>query len=333
MTMPEAPQHLPGELMLADMNDSPAVVEALVPRVAALLAGQAIPERPWARVVFSARGSSENACLIAESRFPLSARAAVSVVSPSVLAHGDLPQDMTDWLVFAVSQSGKTPEVCTAADRVRSRGAFVVAITNEAASPLAHAADLAVALGAGAERVIAATKTVVAQTVALLMLTEALGTTRDAHLDWESVPEIIRQALDQAITFPKCRIVAIVGRGSTIGVAREGALKVMETSGAVVYGGSAYDFVHGPTAILNSETSVVALSATPAGQGDVAPLVAAAEQRGAELVVWGATPQGPMEFEPVRLLVLVQRLAHHNALIGGGDPDDPRGLSKVTVTL
>lgn len=318
--------------MLADMSDSPAVVEELIPRVTELLIEHAIPERSWSRVVFSARGSSEHACLIAESRIPLSARTAVSVVSPSVLAHGDLPHDMTDWLVFAVSQSGKTPEVCTAAERVRGRGAFVIAITNDATSPLAEAADLALALGAGAERVIAATKTVVAQTVALLMLTEALVPERDADSQWELVPEVIRAALDEPITYPTRNVAAIVGRGSTIGVAREGALKVMETSGAVVYGGSAYDFVHGPTAILNPDTSVVALSGTPDGQGDLSPLLAAAQQRGAESVVWGGAGRGPVEFEPIRLLVLVQRLAHHNALSRGGDPDDPRGLSKVTVT-
>lgn len=321
-----------GELMRADMEESPSVVAALIPRVTALLHSRAIPDRPWARIAFSARGSSENACLIAEAGFPLSARSAVSVVSPSVLAHGELPQDMADWLVVTVSQSGRTPEVCTAAARVRQRGAFVVAITNDGTSPLAETADLAVALGAGAERIIAATKTVVAQTVALLMLTEALTPGGDVRSEWDQLPGIIRHALSDPVDLPSRDVVAIVGRGSTIGVAREGALKVMETSGAVVYGGSAYDFVHGPVAILNADTSVVALSGEPAGHGDVTPLMAAADLRGAESIVWGDPVQGPVEFEPIRLLVHVQRLAHHNALSRGGDPDDPRGLSKVTVT-
>ena len=323
----------PGDRMLADMQETPLVVERLVPRLLGLRGRQAIPVRNWRRILFTSRGSSENACRIAESRFPLTSEASVSVVSPSVLAYGDLPSDMSDSLVFAVSQSGRTPEVCAAADRARMRHAFVVGMTNDPRSPLAEGAHLLIALDAGTERVIAATKTVVAQVVALLVMTEALKPAGAIPINWSLASEVIHRALTEELDYPDLRVAAVVGRGSTVGVAREGALKLMETSGVAVYGASAYDFLHGPTSILSVETSVVAIMRPGGGRSGLELLRTAIAQRDAQLVEWGRDDDLPDELEAVRLLVLLQRLAHHHAIRSGGDPDDPRGLSKITHTL
>ena len=76
--------------------------------------------------------------------------------------------DHTGVLAVALSQSGRTPEIETALRAMGAAGARTVAITNDAASPLAAAADLTLALEAGTELAVPATKTVTAQLLRVL---------------------------------------------------------------------------------------------------------------------------------------------------------------------
>src|SRR3954466_4218480 len=77
---------------------------------------------------------------------------------------------MSDSLVIALSQSGRTPDVIEYVECARRAGAFTVAITNDVESDLAEAAEAVLPLGAGEEKAVAATKTYLNTLAALVLL-------------------------------------------------------------------------------------------------------------------------------------------------------------------
>ncbi len=319
--------------MWQDILEAPKLAQELVRRVTEIQNSGKIPSGDWRRIIFTARGSSENACRVAVAQFTLSSQVSAGLHAPSELAHGTLPDDMSDTLVFAVSQSGVTPEVCTAAQRVSDRGAFVVGVTNSDSSPLAQIVTFHVALNAGAERVIAATKTVVGQTIVLLMLTYPIARPVERAVDWMQIPAILTESMRDSPAFPTKSVVSIVESADSSSIANEAALKIMETSGVPIFGGSTNDFLHGPVAILNSENAVVTFAPNKINEESHKMLENASFARCAELVTLGLTPGPGYPLALFGQLIHVQRLAIHEALRRNLNPDDSRGLSKVTETV
>jgi glucosamine--fructose-6-phosphate aminotransferase (isomerizing) len=87
---------------------------------------------------------------------------------------------LSGWLAVAISQSGSTPEITHVADALRNEGAKTIALTNDADSPLARAVDWTLALEAGEERAVPATKTMTAQSPPLRSLRRRWGSSRSA---------------------------------------------------------------------------------------------------------------------------------------------------------
>ena len=136
-------------------------------------------------------------------------------------------------LVLAISQSGNSDDLIAFASHAKGAGALTVAVTNETASPLAAACEFVLPVGAGPERSIAATKTFVATAAALLRLVCAwvedaniLNAVRrlpdglPLHRGWTGV--------EPRSAFNSTRL-ATIGRGPTLGMVREAALKLKET--------------------------------------------------------------------------------------------------------
>ena len=88
------------------------------------------------RVLFAARGSSDNAAIY--GRYLLETHAGVvgGLVSPSVATHYRSRLDLSDAVVVSVSQSGATEEIVATQAWARECGAATVAVTNVADSPL-----------------------------------------------------------------------------------------------------------------------------------------------------------------------------------------------------
>ena len=165
-----------GVLMAAEMAEQPAVLQRLVDereelseRVRAIL-----PPAP-VRVVIVARGSSDHAATFGRYLLEHAARTPVALAAPSLHTRYGVQTDYRGHLAIAVSQSGHTPEIVDVLEAMRARGATTLAVTNDAASPLAQAAQLAIGLGAGEERAIPATKTFTAQLAIFALLAEAIG--------------------------------------------------------------------------------------------------------------------------------------------------------------
>jgi glucosamine--fructose-6-phosphate aminotransferase (isomerizing) len=155
--------------MAAEMAEQPEVLGRLIARRGEILAGalEHVGGGEIAGIIIVARGSSNYAAVYGRYLLELHARRPVTLEAPSLVTHYGARTPMTGWLAVAISQSGRTPEITRVADALRNEGAKTIAITNHADSPLARVVDWKLALEAGEERAVPATKTMTAQLAAL----------------------------------------------------------------------------------------------------------------------------------------------------------------------
>jgi glucosamine--fructose-6-phosphate aminotransferase (isomerizing) len=304
------------------------------------------------RVLFAARGSSDNAAIYGRYLLETQAGLAGGLVSPSVATHYRSRLDLSDAVVVSVSQSGATEEIVATQAWARECGAATVAVANVADSPLVAAADLALVTRAGPEVAVPATKTYLAQLVAMAVLAGSLvdePAALDAELD--RVPGEIERLLavdvDEAVAALRDTDFALVsGRGLMMGTALETALKLEETCKRPVRGYSYADLRHGPISVVTQGVTAL-LVAAPDGPllGALLDLAADLTSRGARVVGLGgdaafaqacavhvAGPDLTEAVAPLGAIVPAQRIVEGVALALGLDPDNPQGLAKITST-
>ncbi|HEY8338254.1 MAG TPA: SIS domain-containing protein, partial [Egibacteraceae bacterium] len=255
--------------------------------------------------------------------------------------------DYRGYLAVAVSQSGRTPEIVTVTERLRAAGAATVAVTNEADSPLAAAAEALVDLGAGEEQAVPATKTYTATVAAFAIIAEAFGECPWGEADWQRLPAAVAEVLDDddrperaAQVLADVPGTITVGRGFMFSTALEAALKLKETTSILAEGFSAADLRHGPIAVIEQEFPVIAFTAPGPAAADMAALIGEVRERGAHVLEAAVDrdvdlplPDGLAEaFVPLPAVVRAQQVARALALLRGLDPDSPEGLRKVTPT-
>lgn len=341
------PQAL-GRIMAAEMAEQPERLAGLLSRrhdiTKQVLA--AVPH-PLAGTVLVARGSSDQAATCGAYFLEVATRRPVALASPSLYTLYGAPTDFTGYLVIAVSQSGRTPEIVEVVNHARRRGASAIAITNDPSSPLAEAAGVVVDLNAGRERAVPATKTVTAQLVAFAVIAEALGslglTDEAAERLPAQVAELLadsRPAEELADWLSDADRLVTVARGFLYGAARETALKVEETTSRLTAAFSAADLRHGPIAIAAEQPPVLAFAHPGPAEADVVGVVTELRARGAKARLLGPVPgsymswsaEAPEVLAPVLAVVRGHQLALALARTLGLDPDSPPGLNKVTIT-
>ena len=154
----------------------------------------------------------------------------------------------------------------------KASGAITVAMVNDTASPLAAASDIVLPIGAGPEHSVAATKTFVASLAALLRLTAAW--TEDAafrhsarsacRTGWRRPPILI--GAPRSARWPKRPACMTLGRGPTLAIAREAALKFKETCDLPAEPFSGAEFMHGPVSLVDTHYPVLICSCRPTPQ-------------------------------------------------------------------
>lgn len=335
---------------IAEQPDAIArTIDALVPLSADLrrLAASA------RHVLFIARGSSDNAAVYGQYLCSVRAGRLATLASPSVATAYSAEFDLTGVLAVAVSQSGRTAEIVETLRWARACGAATVAVTNEAGSPLAADAQIALVTQAGAEQALPATKTYSTQLAALAVLSYALAGDEGAPARLGRVPAAAAamletageaEALAQRLTYAERMVVT--GRGYAYSTARELALKLKETCYVTALGLSYADLLHGPIAVVDRATPVLLAAA---GEGPVLPGLTALAGRVAEAgghaygiggdAAFAAAcrarlpgPDLPEELAPLALVVPGQLLVEALARAKGIDSDAPRGLRKITQT-
>lgn len=335
-------------LMLREAGESPEVVRRQRERNAGVMRelGERLrSERPRA-VVTLARGSSDHAATYARYLIERCGGVLTSSLSPSIASiYGAVP-DLDGTMVLAISQSGRSPDLLSAAEQARAAGAFLVTMVNEEDSPLAALADLAVPLGARPERSVAASKSFIASLAAILDLLAVW--TVDPAIDsvLSSLPDKLEQAweLDWTPALPvltEARDMYVVGRGHGFAAAQEAALKLKETCRIHAEAFSGAEVRHGPTALLGRGFPVLLLAQADPSLEGIADLAAAMHARGASVISAGipdapglrlpVTAADPL-VAPILQIASFYRLANALARARRLDPDRPPHLAKVTET-
>lgn len=330
------------------MAAQPEVLSTLADRREELIARvREVAPESLAGIVLVARGSSDNAAVYGRYVLELSAGRPVALAAPSLHTLYKARSDYRGYLAVAVSQSGRTPEIVTVTERLRAAGAATVAVTNEADSPLAAAAEALVDLGAGEEQAVPATKTYTATVAAFAIIAEAFGECPWGEADWQRLPAAVAEVLDDDDRPERAaRVLAdvpgtiTVGRGFMFSTALEAALKLKETTSILAEGFSAADLRHGPIAVIEQEFPVIAFTAPGPAAADMAALIGEVRERGAHVLEAAVDrdvdlplPDGLAEaFVPLPAVVRAQQVARALALLRGLDPDSPEGLRKVTPT-
>ena len=184
--------------MSSEMAEQPRVLGSLVERfdsIAAQVREVTVESGGIKGVAFLARGSSDNSALLGRYAIEQQTGLPTSLVAPSIVTvYRQRPELYRGWLLVALSQSGRTPEIVDIAGRYAECGASVVAVTNNPDSALAQAARLHVSLDAGPELAVPATKTVTSQMLAILAIAAGLG---DGGLtaDIECIPDAAAEVL------------------------------------------------------------------------------------------------------------------------------------------
>jgi glutamine---fructose-6-phosphate transaminase (isomerizing) len=306
-------------------------------------------------IVLAARGTSDNAALFGRYLLEITTGIPVSLAAPSIstLYHARL--DYREALVVAISQSGESTDTNFLLERARAQGALTLGITNEPSSSLARLAEHLFLVLAGKERSVAATKTYTGQMLLLYLLAQALGGA--IHLpDLERIPEIVNSALrlEEEIREFSGRYrfmhhAVVVGRGLNYANAFEFALKLMETCYVVAERFSSADFLHGPIALVEPHFPVFAFAPLGVTWGSIGGTLKKLQALRAEVVA--ITDKGNREasgratrvirlpkrvkelLTPIPYIIPAQLFAACLAVHKGLDPDQPRTLRKVTLTL
>jgi glucosamine--fructose-6-phosphate aminotransferase (isomerizing) len=318
--------------------------------------------RAISKVVVVACGSSFHAGLVAKYAFERWARIPVEVDIASEFRYRDPVLDET-CLVVGVSQSGETVDTLQAMRHAKADGARVVVVSNVVDSSMAREADGVLYTRAGPEVGVAATKTVIAQIVALELLGLHLAQVRGTLVDGDVAEQVAALASLEGIldeTIGRGDDVAAVaqavssatdffflGRHAGYPTALEGALKLKEISYLHAEGYPGGELKHGPLAVIEPGCVVVAVATGGPLREKMLSNVAEVKARGATVVLLLdddddkavaladfviRVPSAPALLAPIKDIIPLQQFAYHLARGRGLDVDRPRNLAK-TVTV
>jgi glutamine---fructose-6-phosphate transaminase (isomerizing) len=298
-------------------------------------------------VVTCARGSSAHAATFGKHLIERYLGLPVAEAAPSISSIYRRRLNLRNQLLLAISQSGSSDDLIALATDARNSGALTVAVTNAPGSALAAACEIVLPLAAGPERSVAATKTFVATAAVLMRLVGAWANhpgilkgvnrlparlARASKLDWDRAREVLAQ-VTHLIT---------LGRGPTLAIAREAALKLKEACGLQAEAYSAAEFLHGPIALIRPAYPVLVFTPADEAAAGVRQLCRNLHaKRGSVLAADAAFTDGvllpvlPAEQPEADALCLIQSsyvMVIALAAQLGVDVDSPPHLHKVTRT-
>ena len=362
--------------MLREIHQQPDVLESLL---AYYTCGTAFAPAAWQHLhptltasgplIIAASGSSRHSGLVAELLLEELAGATVDVEYASEFALRALnPRSASSVLVL--SQSGETADTLAALRLACKQGLRTLAITNHPESTMAREAAMTLPLLAGPEQAIPATKSFLCQIIVLYLLAlhEAAALQRMApHRLQDCLAEVHTLALNLRTQLPDWDTAAAqlaaqtadaqsflyLGRGIHAAIAREGALKLKESSYMHAEAYPTGELLHGPNALV-SRTVPVMLLATfdPASTESMlryrrtreildhllrqqARVLVVANRDDAEVrrLATDSIPINPCS-EPLLAaseVVPLQLFAYHMAALRGIDMDHPRHLQKAVL--
>jgi fructoselysine-6-P-deglycase FrlB-like protein len=208
--------------------------------------------------------------------------------------------------IVAITRSGTTTEVL---DLLRGLPAETPAtvLVGDRSSPVVALAGSVIALPWADERSVVQTRFA---TSALALLRTHLG-----HPVGDAAEAV---AADLPLVPAAVEQVTFLGRGWTVGLAHEAALKCREAAGFWAESYPAMEYRHGPIAIAGPGRAVWAIGAVPTGLAE-------------QVAATGAAFVHAPGRDPLAELIRAQRFAVALARHRGLDPDSPRHLTRSVV--
>jgi glucosamine--fructose-6-phosphate aminotransferase (isomerizing) len=317
-----------------------------------------ILDRGGAReLLMLACGTSHHAVLVGKHILEQLLGVPVRTELASEFGYSGLTTSRTQAVV--ITQSGETADALKAIKRLKGEGCQVMVITNVVGSTATRIADHIVYTMAGPEISVAATKSYIAQLMALYWMALPLARIdirrkEELVTELRQLPGKVQRILDDeekiaryAAQIARYDHVFFIGRGINYPVALEGALKLKEISYIHAEGYAAGELKHGPFALLSSSTPVVAIMAPDSTYDAMLTSIKEVKARGSPVLALVAEGDDAVEkvadsvitvpevaslFSPVVNTVVLQLLAYYAARERGCPIDFPRNLAKsVTV--
>jgi glucosamine--fructose-6-phosphate aminotransferase (isomerizing) len=298
----------------------------------------------------------------------LAAQYAISTLTPCVTSlipasefSSWIPSGLkTKSLLIAVSQSGESSDVISAAKAASERGMDILAVTNTPHSTLMGMAEMTLLTRAGKESAVTATKSHIAQLLALFLLAEQLAELENnravdlKHLRRQlfKTPEIIQETIRsvddrvQKLAAEYCRqnFFFLLGSGPNYSTALEGALKLKEACNIFAEGFAMREFLHGPVQLVDKRTSLFFILTEDQLQDTVREIESVRAFEASVLSIFDGddqrlseasnevirVPKGfPKVFSSIINIVPLQLFAYYSSVARGLNPDRPEKLTKV----
>jgi glucosamine--fructose-6-phosphate aminotransferase (isomerizing) len=254
---------------------------------------------------------------------------------------------LRDCLLVTISQSGRSPDVLEFQADARRAGIPSIAIVNDSTSPLARGSDICVSLCAGEEESVAATKTFIASAA----LTARIAAEWSGDPALRSAVDELPVVLDRAVeirwpamekALATAQSLYVLGRGPSLPMAQEAALKLKETSAIHAEGYSLAEVMHGPLELARHGFPMLVFSPDDRSRDPARLAVADLRATGSSVFVVGpagtngdtlaSAPTSHPHLDPISMTATFYGSAERLARLRGRDPDRPRLLKKVTAT-
>lgn len=304
---------------------------------------------------FAARGTSDHASVYASYLLGIYKGIPTGLAMPSVVTVYGGALDLSNAVVLGVSQSGRAEDVRNVMQRGKDGGATVISVTNNCSSLMALQADYHLYCNAGEEKSVAATKTFTSQMYNLAIFSAKWAKNDELLAKLRAVPEAISEMLDTVSPeidkiIERYRFMQegfILARGLNYPIALEGCLKLQETNYVKMKGYAISDFYHGPFAQVENGTPVILYAADGPCLANAKEMLDKLDSVGAETIVVSDNADfiknrqraiklpslGCDAASPFLFSVFAQLFACKLTAVKGLNPDAPRNLKKVTVTV
>jgi glucosamine--fructose-6-phosphate aminotransferase (isomerizing) len=348
--------------MLKEIFEQPtAIHNSLLGSLDELESGSLMVDHEVTSVKLVACGTSYNASMV--GKYVIEALAKIPSTVELASEYRYSPGTGENPLTVLLTQSGETADTLAAAREARRRGCHTLAVTNVVGSTITREVDKVFYTKAVPEIGVAATKTYTAQLMSMYLLGMRLGqqrhtmgrdAIRELTSELRGMPRYIGKVLDRANEVEAAtdmlvpaRDVFFLGRNINYPTMLEGARKLKEISYIHAEGYAAGELKHGPLALLDASTPVVAACIRDhtydkmlANISEVAardsPVLAIGLEGDSDLAAIAdavvSIPAVSPILSPVPLTVMVQLIAYYTAKKRGCPIDKPRNLAKsVTV--
>lgn len=336
-------------IMRGEINEIPQACARLLDNRQALLAqaGNVLRERNPAVVATIARGSSDHAAHFLKYAIELELGIPVASLGPSLASIYGQGIRLERGAAIAVSQSGASPDIVAMAKAARVGGGLTVSLVNTSPSPLSEATDLAIDIAAGPEKAVAATKSFVNSIVAGLALIAAWKKDEPLSAAVAQLPHHFNAALsldwsEMVEHLHDGESLYMLGRGPSLAIASEAALKCKETCELHAEAYSSAEVLHGPVSLVAAQFPVLAFAARDKAKASVHETAEKLARKRANIFITSQDAAGAKALPSVEtghpltdalcLIVPFYGMVEQLSLRRGFNPDQPAALQKVTVT-